>query len=272
MIAKGSWGNNGAGGVVHRFHKRESCVFHSVHRFPTSSTIIRFRGLQAQARHAEQRAKWPRRNMPALPALAVSAKHPLALTLWKAPAYNRRALPQNQRGASRRKCEKNLPAECTEACEDAWLPSPHGHSRRSRDSRRPPSQGAQGPERVGTRLSAGVLHGRDRMSTIKSTREIDTIFRTATRVAHPTLIALIARTPEGRGRSGRVAFIAGKKLGGAVLRNRSRRVLREAARRAGAPWPGQDVALIARSETAKATVAELDAALSSILSRAGLDR
>lgn len=54
------------------------------------------------------------------------------------------------------------------------------------------------------------------MSTIKSSREIDTIFRTATRVAHPLLIALIAQTPEGRGPSGRVAFIAGKKLGNAV--------------------------------------------------------
>jgi hypothetical protein len=40
MIAKGSWGNNGPGAVVHRFHKRESCVFHSVHRFATSSALV----------------------------------------------------------------------------------------------------------------------------------------------------------------------------------------------------------------------------------------
>lgn len=108
------------------------------------------------------------------------------------------------------------------------------------------------------------------MSTIKSTREIDTIFRTATRVAHPTLIALVARTPEGRGHDGRVAFVAGKKLGGAVQRNRCRRVLREAARRAGAPWAGFDVVLIARPTTATASAAELDAALGSIVSRAGV--
>jgi ribonuclease P protein component len=110
------------------------------------------------------------------------------------------------------------------------------------------------------------------MSTIKSTREIDAIFRTATRIAHPTLIALVARTPEGRGHTGRVAFIAGKKLGGAVLRNRCRRVLREAARRAGAPWTGYDVALIARSGTATATVDELDTALANIVTRAGFMR
>jgi len=110
------------------------------------------------------------------------------------------------------------------------------------------------------------------MSTIKSSREIDTIFRTAARVAHPLLIALIAQTPEGRGPSGRVAFIAGKKLGNAVLRNRSRRVVREAVRRAEGPWPGYDVALIARPRTATSSRAELDAAMSSVVSRAGLRR
>jgi hypothetical protein len=33
MIARGLWTNNGPGGFIHRFHKRESCVFHSIHRF-----------------------------------------------------------------------------------------------------------------------------------------------------------------------------------------------------------------------------------------------
>jgi len=110
------------------------------------------------------------------------------------------------------------------------------------------------------------------MSTIKSTREIDTIFRTATRVAHPLLIALVARTPKERGRSGRVAFIAGKKLGGAVLRNRCRRVLRETVRRSGGPWASYDITLISRPGTATAAPAQLDAALSSIISRAGLEQ
>jgi ribonuclease P protein component len=108
------------------------------------------------------------------------------------------------------------------------------------------------------------------MSTIKSSREIDVIFNGATRVAHPLLIALIAKTPEGRGPHGRVAFVAGKRLGGAVLRNRCRRVLREAARRASVPWPGNDIVLIARPGTATATPATLDVALRSILAKAGL--
>lgn len=108
------------------------------------------------------------------------------------------------------------------------------------------------------------------MSTIKSTREIDTIFRTANRIAHPLLIALVMSTPEGRGREGRVAFVAGKKLGGAVWRNRSKRVMREAVRRARGPWPGYDVALMARSGTSTASPRALDAALANIVSRAGI--
>lgn len=108
------------------------------------------------------------------------------------------------------------------------------------------------------------------MSTIRSSREIDTVFRTARRVAHPLLIALIAQTPEGRGRAGRVAFIAGKKLGNAVLRNRSKRVLREAARRAGAPWDGYDILLVARPGTAVASPDELDAAVDSLIRRGGV--
>jgi ribonuclease P protein component len=108
------------------------------------------------------------------------------------------------------------------------------------------------------------------MSTIKSTREIDTIFRTANRIAHPLLIALISSTPEGRGQDGRVAFVAGKKLGGAVWRNRSKRVMREAVRRAGGPWPGYDIAVMARVGTATADADALDAALAGIIDRAGV--
>lgn len=108
------------------------------------------------------------------------------------------------------------------------------------------------------------------MLTIKSSREIDNVFRQATRAAHPLIIVLTAQTPEGRGRSGRVAFIAGKKLGNAVVRNRSKRVLREAARRCDGPWAGHDTLLIARADTRLAEHGKLDRALRAQLSRLGI--
>ena len=99
------------------------------------------------------------------------------------------------------------------------------------------------------------------MRTIRSNREIDDLFREGARVTHPALNALVARTPAGRGAEGRVAFVAGRRLGGAVQRNRSKRVLREAVRRSGTSWPGYDVALIARPRTAGASSAGLDEAV-----------
>jgi hypothetical protein len=36
MITKGLGANNERLNVVHRFHKRESCVFHSIHRLSGS--------------------------------------------------------------------------------------------------------------------------------------------------------------------------------------------------------------------------------------------
>jgi len=108
------------------------------------------------------------------------------------------------------------------------------------------------------------------MGTIKSSREIDSVFREAERSAHPLIIVLARETTLGRGHEGRVAFIAGKKLGNAVLRNRSKRVLREAMRRCGGPWDGLDVLLIARQRTATAPPTDLDQALRAQLGKLGI--
>lgn len=106
------------------------------------------------------------------------------------------------------------------------------------------------------------------MSTIKSSREIGDIFHRARRISHPLLIALIARTPDGRGPHGRVAFIAGKKVGNAVIRNRVKRVLREGARETGIPWDGVDVLLMATSKTPSASHDALTAAFADVAARA----
>jgi len=65
-------------------------------------------------------------------------------------------------------------------------------------------------------------------------------------------------------------FVAGKRLGGAVWRNRAKRVMREAVRRAGGPWPGFDVALVAKSDTGEAPTGDLDASLDQALRRGGV--
>jgi ribonuclease P protein component len=105
--------------------------------------------------------------------------------------------------------------------------------------------------------------------TIRSGREMDEMFREGTRVTHHLAIALIRHTPPERGPEGRVAFVAGKKLGNAVMRNRSKRVLRAAVRRSGGPWAGADVVLIARPGTALAAPERLDEAVRAVIRRVG---
>ena len=87
-------------------------------------------------------------------------------------------------------------------------------------------------------------------STVRSSEEISELFRRAKRTTSLNLLILRAPSPEGRDQKGRVAFIAGKRLGNAPWRSRAKRVMREAARRAGLPQEGFDIALIARAGTA----------------------
>ena len=97
--------------------------------------------------------------------------------------------------------------------------------------------------------------------TIRSSREIDAIFRMAARRSDRLLVLLVRKSPEGRGPSGRVACIAGRKTGAAVSRSRAKRVLREAVSRADGPWPGWDVILLATAGTGRASAERLDSSL-----------
>ena len=84
------------------------------------------------------------------------------------------------------------------------------------------------------------------LTTVRSTREIDEVFRRGDRSVDELLTVFSADTPGRDDSPGRLVFIAGRKVGNAVVRNRCKRVTREAVRRAGGPWAGRDVAFVAR--------------------------
>jgi ribonuclease P protein component len=86
-------------------------------------------------------------------------------------------------------------------------------------------------------------------NTIKARKEIDRAFREGRSIRTPGFIAIIVEPQQERDRDGRVAFIAGKKLGSAPMRSRAKRRMREAAREGGAPWNGKDVVFVARERT-----------------------
>lgn len=93
------------------------------------------------------------------------------------------------------------------------------------------------------------------METIKSSTEISELFATGKRIKTPFLTLIVKKRSSGKntgndeqhGPQGRVAFIAGKKLGNAVWRNRAKRRMRAICQELGGPWPQKDVVFLARS-------------------------
>jgi ribonuclease P protein component len=86
--------------------------------------------------------------------------------------------------------------------------------------------------------------------------------------SHPLLVVRLLRTDLG---TTRFAFATGRRLGGAVVRNRVRRRLREALRVMAPSFrPGWDVLIIARPALVEADHDALVGALRRLLARGGV--
>ena len=120
-------------------------------------------------------------------------------------------------------------------------------------------------------MTPGPRHtsGRSPLVTVRSPREIDALFKSGARSGDGLLTVFAADSTAPHG-AGRIAFIAGRKVGNAVARNRCKRVMREAVRRVGAPWDGLDVILVARRPVAGATVEQIDRSLLAHLRKVGV--
>jgi len=103
---------------------------------------------------------------------------------------------------------------------------------------------------------------------LRRTTDLRRVRRTGRSYAHPLFILVVAAGQEGRLR---VAVAASRSVGGAMQRNRARRLLREAVR----PYlaevaPGRDLLLVAREPIEEAALSEVSAAVRALLRRAGL--
>ena len=107
------------------------------------------------------------------------------------------------------------------------------------------------------------------MKTIKSHQDFERVFTQGRRYNHP-LIRMVICDASSEGDPGRVAFAAAKRLGNAVVRNRSKRVLREAARACGMPIDGHEVILFATPKTRISAPSDMVTALRSLCARAGI--
>jgi len=103
---------------------------------------------------------------------------------------------------------------------------------------------------------------------LSSPRDYATLTAEGTSRSHPLLVARIRRTDLGVTRFG---FAVGRRLGGAVRRNRIRRRVREALMAmAPALQPGWDVLIIARPPIVEADHDTLVGALAKVLTRGGV--
>ena len=103
------------------------------------------------------------------------------------------------------------------------------------------------------------------METIKSKRDFERVFRGGKRLNHP--LVRLSVSPAKEGGQGRVAFVAAKRLGNAVCRNRCKRVLRAAAAEAGYPLEGFDVIMFAMNSTRESSSGQVAAALTKLSKR-----
>jgi ribonuclease P protein component len=92
--------------------------------------------------------------------------------------------------------------------------------------------------------------------------------------AHPLVVLIMIHSTEnrlGEATQSRVAVIAGRSVGGAIQRNRAKRLLREAIRALlSSIRPGWDLILIARQPLSEATCQQAQTAIFQLIRRAGL--
>jgi ribonuclease P protein component len=109
------------------------------------------------------------------------------------------------------------------------------------------------------------------LEVIKSSSEISTLFKEGRRVKTPDVIILVLRNEKQHDLSGRVAFVAGKKMGNAVWRNRAKRRMRSLCRDINAPYAGYDLVFLARSSVNEASYSKMLENVRKALKRAGVE-
>jgi ribonuclease P protein component len=110
-----------------------------------------------------------------------------------------------------------------------------------------------------------------RIHTLRSRREFKELY-TEARAYHGEYLVLLVYRVEGT--PGKSAFVASRRVGGAVRRNRARRVLKEAFRTLGVDLSaeGANIAMLARPMCARVKMTRVRAEMEKLLVAAGLLR
>lgn len=140
--------------------------------------------------------------------------------------------------------EAHLPAEKAQASAYPRFPITHVYAWRTSDPEAPTGQGAQAPHSMTAQPPARPRSGRARLSR---SGDFDRVIRRGRSHASRELVLYVFPRP-GDGET-RLGLSVSRKVGGAVERNRVKRLLREAFAHEQAALPaGTDVVVVARQE------------------------
>ena len=172
--------------------------------------------------------------------------------------------PRPMERIARHPHEADLPAQKAPSRKGAWFPRPDEDHRRPSSSGRPAGSGSEAADG----LTDGRGHDSPRLVMLSSPQDFAALQRDGTSRSHTLLHARFRRTDLGTTRFG---LSTGRRLGGAVVRNRVRRRLRVALR-AMAPsfQPGWDVLIIARPAIVGADHDALVGAVRRVLLKGGV--
>jgi ribonuclease P protein component len=141
--------------------------------------------------------------------------------------------------------ETHLPAEKAQASAHSWFPRPDADARGSNDAQASPREGPQATD--GLMRPAPGARPRPGRGRLSRSADFDRVFRNGRSHAGREFVLYVF--PRGEEGPSRLGLSVSRKVGGAVDRNKVKRLVREAFSQEGASLPaGTDAVVVARHD------------------------